>query len=156
MLDSVIDLRGSTDLRQLVRLVYHSAGVLTPVSLLMHLAAAVEAKAGRPQNRACVVVAGGREPSHWEAYPHHQFIHTNGALRCCDNGGCWKSRVSPLGDGDEKDHPDQLCVDAVGEAGSLLPRCLDIITAADVIRRIEMYVDIGRQATAYTASAVEG
>lgn len=134
-LEGVIDLRGTTDLRQLVRLVYHSQGVLSAVSLLMHLAAAVETAPGMPKNRPCVVVAGGREPPQWAAYPHHQFIHTVGALRCCDNGGCWKSRTVPLGDGDEKDHPDQLCVDVVGT----LPRCMDMITADEVIRRIELY-----------------
>ena len=143
-LDGVIDLRDRTDLRQLVRLVYHSAGVLTPVSLLMHLAAAVETRPGRPPHRACVVIAGGREPPQWEAYPHHQFMHTNGALPCCDNGGCWRSRVVPLGDGDEKDDPGQLCLDVAGEPGRSLPRCLDLITAEDVIRRIELYHEAGR------------
>ncbi|MCA6362929.1 MAG: ADP-heptose--LPS heptosyltransferase [Bacteroidetes bacterium] len=138
-LHNVIDLRGKTNLRQLVRLVYHSAGVLSPVSLGMHLAAAVETKPGHPRNRACVVVAGGREPSQWEAYPHHQFIHTNGALMCCDNGGCWKARVKPLGDGDEKDKPENLCVDVVGN----LPRCLDMISAEEVIRRISLYYEGG-------------
>jgi ADP-heptose:LPS heptosyltransferase len=136
-LRNVIDLRGKTDLRQLVRLVYHSQGVLCGVSALMHLAAAVEVKGGRPKNRPCVVVAGGREPSQWEAYPHHQYLHTNGALLCCDNGGCWKSRVLPLGDGDEADK--SLCVDPVGP----LPRCMDMITAEDVIRRIELYFQGG-------------
>ena len=87
-LRNVIVLRGQTDLRQLVRLVYHAQGELTPVSLLMRLAAAVEVQPGMPQNRPYVVVAGGREPLHWAAYPHHQFIRTVGALRCCDNGGC--------------------------------------------------------------------
>jgi len=134
-LRNVIDLRGKTSIRQLVRLVYHSQGVLCPVTFLMHLAAAVPARAGAPKNRACVVVAGGREPPHWEAYPHHQFIHTVGALKCCNNGGCWKARAVPLGDGDKKDSPESLCVDVVGK----LPRCMDMITAADVIRRIEMY-----------------
>ena len=38
----VLDLRGKTDLRQLIRLVYHAQGVLCPVTLAMHLAAAVE------------------------------------------------------------------------------------------------------------------
>ena len=80
-LEGVIDLRGQTNLRELVRLVYHAQGVLCSVTALMHLAAAVETKRGRPTNRPCVVVAGGREPVHWEAYPDHQFIHTNGALR---------------------------------------------------------------------------
>ena len=171
-LDGVIDLRGKTDLRQLVRLVYHAQGVVCPVTSLMHLAAAVPVKVARPsrlpspggdshnpapQNRPCVVVAGGREPPHWEAYPHHQFIHTNGQLLCCDQGGCWKARTVPLGDGDAKDQAGNLCVDVVdgeiargsstalrsaqddGDLGEPLPRCMDMITAEEVIRRIEGY-----------------
>ncbi|MBA2304228.1 MAG: ADP-heptose--LPS heptosyltransferase [Acidobacteria bacterium] len=134
-LEGVVDLRGQTDLRQLVRLVHRAQGVLSPVSLLMHLAAAVEMPEGCARNRPCVVIAGGREPPHFCAYPHHQFIHTVGALRCCAEGGCWKSRTVPLGDGDEKDQPDQLCVDVVGR----LPRCMDMIPATEVVRRIELY-----------------
>ena len=94
-LKDVVDLVGKTDLRQLVNLVHHASGVLTPVSLLMHLAAAVPTRPGYPKQRACVVVAGGREPPQWEAYPSHQFLHTVGALSCCDQGGCWKSRTFP-------------------------------------------------------------
>ncbi|HSF14849.1 MAG TPA: glycosyltransferase family 9 protein [Vicinamibacteria bacterium] len=135
-LDGVVDLRGQTDLRQLVRLVYHAQGVLSPVSLLMHLAAAVECKPGMAKNRPCVVIAGGREPPHWTAYPHHQFIHTVGTLACCDDGGCWKSRTVPIGDGDHKDEPGELCVDVVGA----LPRCMHMITSEEVIRRIEWYL----------------
>lgn len=169
-LRGVLDLRGKTDLRQLVRLMHHTQGVLCPVTLVMHLAAAVETRPGMPLNRACVVVAGGREPSQWEAYPHHQYIHTNGALLCCDNGGCWKSRVVPLGDGDEKDCPENLCEDVVNQrthawsfrrrhgeqvpsharAGrtnrrvtDYLPRCLDLITSEEVCRRIELYFNGG-------------
>ena len=122
------------------------ARLVPPLGREIPLAAAVEIKVPgsgfnvqSPKNRPCVVVAGGREPSQWEAYPHHQFIHTNGALSCCDNGGCWKSRAVPLGDGDEKDKPENLCVDVVGK----LPRCLDMIKANDVIRRIEMYFEGG-------------
>jgi ADP-heptose:LPS heptosyltransferase len=138
-LRNVIDLRGKTDLRQLIRLVYHAQGVLCPVTLLMHLAAAVEVRSGMPQTRPCVVVAGGREPPHWEAYPYHQFIHRAGALPCCQTGGCWKSRVFPLGDGDEKDLPENCCSDVVGT----LPRCMHMITAADVIRAVETYFEGG-------------
>jgi ADP-heptose:LPS heptosyltransferase len=138
-LTGVLDLRGKTDLRQLVRLVYHSQGVLCPVTSLMHMAASIEVKGGGPKNRPCVVVAGGREPSQWEAYPHHQFIHTNGSLKCCDNGGCWKSRTFPLGDGDEKDRPENLCVDIARK----LLRCMYMITATHVIQRIETYFNGG-------------
>jgi ADP-heptose:LPS heptosyltransferase len=149
-LSGVIDLRGKTDLRQLVRLVYHAQGVLGPVSLAMHLAAAVEVGPGMPKNRPCVVVAGGREPPHWEAYPHHQYIHTVGALRCCDNGGCWKARTRPLGDGDPKDDPRNLCVDVTGT----LPRCMDLITFDEVVRRIELYFS-GGAATYLTPAEAE-
>ena len=171
-LRGVLDLRGRTSLRQLVRLVHHAQGVLCPVTLLMHLAAAVPvpSRGGMPKNRPCVVTAGGREPAQWEAYPHHQYLHTNGALRCCDHGGCWKSRTVPLGDGDKKDQPASLCVnvvhlrdpalgylrgakepvpahaaaDAPGRrAEDFLPRCLDLISAEDVIHRISLYFDGG-------------
>lgn len=138
-LANVVDLRGKTDLRQLVRLMYHAQGVLCPVTLFMHLAAAVETRPEMPRHRPCVVVAGGREPPHWEAYPHHQFLHRAGALRCCEHGGCWRSRAVPLGDGDEKDSAEHCCIDLVGT----LPRCMDLITAEDAIRAIEVYFEGG-------------
>jgi len=148
-LRNLIDLRGKTDLRQLIRLVYHAQGILCPVTLLMHLAAAVEVRSGMPRSRPCVVVAGGREPPHWEAYPYHQFIHRAGALPCCDARGCWKSRVVPLGDGDEKDLPENCCSDVVAD----LPRCMHMITAADVIRAVETYFEGG--AVAYLSEPEE-
>lgn len=138
-LDGVIDLVGKTDIRQMVRLMHHADGVLCPITLLMHLAAAVETRPGRSRNRPCVVIAGGREPSQWAAYPHHTFLHTNGCLPCCDNGGCWKSRVVPLGDGNDKDQ--RLCLLPVHLAsGQVLPRCMDMITASDVILAMERYL----------------
>lgn len=135
-LDGVIDLRGRTSIRQLVRLMHHAQGAVSPVSFLMHLAAAVETAPGYPNSRPCIVIAGGREPPHFTAYPHHQFLHTVGMLPCCDQGGCWKSRTLPLGDGDPKDRAEELCVDVVGQ----LPRCMDMITAEDVVRPIELYL----------------
>lgn len=134
-LEGVIDLRGRTDLRQLIRLVYHAQGVLCGVTSLMHFAAAVNTRPDHPPHRACVVIGGGREPAHWEAYPFHQFIHTIGALPCCQHGGCWRARTRALGDGAEQDSPDNLCLDVAGS----LPRCMDMISAAEVIRRIETY-----------------
>jgi len=92
LLNNVLDMVGKTDLRQFIRLMHHADGVITPVSFAMHLAAAVETKPERLRHRPCIVIAGGREPSQWEAYPHHQFLHTNGMLSCCEHGGCWKSR----------------------------------------------------------------
>jgi ADP-heptose:LPS heptosyltransferase len=139
-LHDVIDLRNKTGLRRLVHLVYHAQGVLCPVTCLMHLAAAVECRPDRSKTRPCVVVAGGREPPHWEAYPTHQFVHTVGALRCCAESGCWRSRIVPLGDGDEKDGENHLCVDVVNG----LPHCMDMITPEQIIERIRCYFDGGQ------------
>jgi ADP-heptose:LPS heptosyltransferase len=135
LLDGVLDLRDRTPIRELIRLVYHAQGVLCPVTLVMHLAAAVDTKPGCQPSRPCVVVAGGREPPSWEAYPTHQFLHTVGMLPCCATGGCWRSRAVPLGDGDEKDEPQHRCVDLVNN----LPRCMQMITPEDVIHKIELY-----------------
>jgi hypothetical protein len=119
---------------------YRAEGVITPVSLPMHLAAAVDTPPGRPRSRPCVVIAGGREPPHFTAYPHHQYIHRVGALPCSDQGGCWRSRTVALGDGDEKDNPGQLCVNVVPGP---LPRCMDMIAAREVIERVELYFEGG-------------
>lgn len=135
-LQHTIDLRGQTSVRELIRLVHHAQGCLCSVTALMHLAAAVETRPGFPPNRPCVVVAGGREPANWEAYPHHQFIHTGGALACCSQGGCWRSRVVPLGDGDERDQPEHRCCDVVDH----LPRCMHLITPDEVVDKIEWFV----------------
>jgi hypothetical protein len=134
-LNGVIDLRGRTTLRELIRLIYHSQGVLCPVTSLMHLTAAVPTKRRDYPQRPCVVVAGGREPAHWEAYPGHQFIQTNGALPCSATGGCWKDRTERLRDGDKRDRAGNLCVDVANG----LPRCMDLISSDEVIRRIEFY-----------------
>ncbi len=134
-LDGVIDLRGRTSVRELIRLIYRAQGVLCPTTSLMHLAAAVETPPGEPPRRACVVVAGGREPPHWAAYPHHQFVHTLGSLPCCSNGGCWRSRTRPLGLGDDRDEERKICLDRVED----LPRCMHMISAEEVSRRIEFY-----------------
>ncbi len=142
-LRGVTDLVGKTSLREFIRLMYHADGVLAPVTFAMHLAAAVPCKPGRPKRRAAVIVAGGREPTHWEAYPHHQFLHVLGALPCCAEGGCWKSRCQPVGDGDPKDRHG-LCQRPVQVTPELrIPKCMDMITVDDVVRRIELYFEGG-------------
>jgi hypothetical protein len=91
-----------------------------------------------------VVGGGGGQPSQWEKYGHHRYLETNGALWCCDNGGCWKSRCQPVGDGDAKDRPENRCVDPVAVSPQLvIPRCMDLVSAADVIRAVELYFEGG-------------
>jgi ADP-heptose:LPS heptosyltransferase len=143
-LNGVINLVGNTGIRQFIRLMYHAQGVVCPVTFAMHLAAAVPVKDGMPKNRPCVVIAGGREPAQWEAYPHHRYLSTNGALMCCDNGGCWKSRCQKVGDGDEKDKEENLCHNRVEITEDLcIPKCMDMVKPVDVIRAVRMYFDGG-------------
>lgn len=72
--------------------------------------------------KPAVVIAGGKEPMHWQAYPHHRFLYTNGALSCAAYDGCWKSEY--------KD-----CVNRVGTT----PRCFSLIRPEDVAYAVEMY-----------------
>ena len=135
-LRGVTDLRNKTSLRDLIVLTHHADGVLCPVTLAMHLAAAVPVPEGAFPSRPCVAIAGGREPLHWEAYPNHQYVHTIGALKCCATGGCWKSRTVPLGDGHKFDSEGGLCVD-VTPGG--LARCMHLITPQVIARAIRLY-----------------
>lgn len=149
-LKNVIDLRGKTSIRDFIKLMYHAYGVLCPVTFAMHLAAAVETKPGRPKNRACVVIAGGREPVQWEQYPHHRYLSMNGCMDCCNDGGCWKDRATLIND-DDTHKNDNSCVypieintkediDSSKFLGSLkIAKCITMITPSDIIRSINMY-----------------
>ena len=140
-LKNVIGMVGKTDMRQLIRMIHHADGVLCPVTCGMHLAAGVPWH--REGLQPCVVIAGGREPAQWEAYPGHQFLHTVGALPCAATGGCWRSRCQKVGDGDEKDRKG-LCTHPVSVgAGMVVPKCMDMIRPHDVVRAIERYYEGG-------------
>lgn len=117
-LDGVIDMIGKTNLRQLFRVIYKAQGVLSCVSVHMHVAAAFAVP--------CVVVAGGREGTRWELYPDHRFLYTNGALDCCRYDGCWKNSI------------DQ-CAHVVDDT----PLCLKMIKPEMVADAINMYYEGG-------------
>ena len=148
-----INLIDKTDLRQFIRLVYHSTGVLSGVTLGMHAAAGVPMKKGKPKNRAAVIVAGAREPFQWEAYPHHRYLGNNGALSCSDSGGCWLSRCTKIKDSDDKNKDENLCLFPVPifpkaeypedkiDGDLRIAKCIMMITPEDIIRAIESYYE---------------
>lgn len=148
-LTGVTNLIGRTSLRELIQLIYHADGVLCATTCSMHVAAAFD--------RPCVVVAGGREPPHWEMYPGHQYLHTVGQLNCCRSAGCWKARVRPLGDGDA-DRDNNLCELPMERDGQPVAACMSMIEPEDVVRAIRRYDhDVARAnppLTAATASRV--
>lgn len=137
-LEYTFDMVGSS-LRGLFDIVRRARGVLCGVSLLMHVAAAL----GKP----AIVIAGGREPVAWNAYPNQQYLHTVGVLPCTPVGGlpqentgvgrvggaCWRSRVVPLGDGTELDRDTcQRPIDGI-------PECMRMISPARVAELILCY-----------------
>jgi hypothetical protein len=137
--NNLINLVGKTTLRQLIRLVYHSYGVITPVSLPMMLAISVPVNPMfRKSIRPCVVISGGREPNHYQQLPGHYFFHTIGQLDCCQEA-CWRSRVVPIGDGDEKDRTN-LCLHPIKDNQQHIPLCLDKISSSDVINVIKCLI----------------
>ena len=124
------DLVGQTTMRGLFDVVRRARGVLCGVSMLMHVAAALE--------KPAVVVAGGREPTTWNAYPKQQYLHTVGALPCRSTqgtvgGACWRSRVVPLGDATALDRDTcERPVDGV-------PECMGMVKPAEVAELILRY-----------------
>src|SRR5262249_1474039 len=83
-LEGTIDLRGKTQIRDLIHLMYYAQGVLCGVTSLMHLAAAVPTETGAL--RGAVIIAGAREPDVWERYPTHQYLRTTEQMECRH---CW-------------------------------------------------------------------
>jgi ADP-heptose:LPS heptosyltransferase len=114
--DHVFNLVGKTDLRQLIRLAYHSSGVIGGVSMLNHLASAFELPS--------IVVAGSRETATWEGYNNSQYIHRIGTLDCCKSGGCWKSKKEECKYLEDND----------------FPKCLNSIHSIDIERAIQPYL----------------
>ncbi len=93
---------GETEnLRDYFSLMYHSSGSLGHVSMHMHIAAAF--------SKPCVVIGGGREDCRWETYPDHRFLNTIGHLDCCQERGCWYSKIHECKH-PWKDTPYALCM----------------------------------------------
>ena len=125
-LAGVIDLRGQTNTRQLIRLVYHAKGGLGPVTFLQHLCAAWQ--------KPYVCLLGGREPLPWVQYPLQHTLHSLGLLPCCKESACWKSRVIKLDDNDDKNS--SLCDMPVIGLRRPVPKCMAMIQPEDVVSTI--------------------
>ena len=138
--DHVVNLVGRTNLRDMMRLIKHSDGVICGITCAMHMAAALQ--------RPCVVLAGGREAWWWEAYVRenkglapvnhllqmpHRFLHTIGLLQCCQNHGCWKNKVVAI------NSDKSLCYHPVHRLNQVVPQCLDMISEKHVLEAVMQY-----------------
>lgn len=94
--------------RDFARLIYHSAGIVAPVTAAVHIAGAF----GKP----AVVLAGGYEPAGWIQYPGHIVLNRF----TCGAQACFKKWAEPTGHG----QPHQECTDRV-PGPVLFPRCMN-------------------------------
>lgn len=166
-LQNVINLVGRTTLRQAMRIILHARGVVTPVTWVMHMAAAIA--------KPAVVIAGGREHYTWEAYTletlQRNMAFSSGMVKTPPGlpsaWGDWR----PASDSQFVDHPftpheflhtigklkccshggcwksrvvegepGKNCVDVVLKPGCTpLPRCMDMITVDQVVDAVSRY-----------------
>jgi ADP-heptose:LPS heptosyltransferase len=151
-IDGALNLVGKTEnVRDLWNVILHSEGVICPVTGAMHIAAALK--------RPCVVLSGGREEPWFEGYVDnfkafgseanpvpvpHKFLHTIGALDCCDVQGCWKKRVIPLDQRDLHQNSYTLCRAPIRPDNSHpVPECMDMITVDHVVEAVMDYYEEG-------------
>lgn len=142
-LDGALNLVGRTSLREFIRLIAGSEGVVCTITAAMHIAAAFD--------KPCVVTGGGREAWWWEGYGNwskafgpaasevrvpHRYLHTLGSLDCCKDRGCWKNKVTS----DEKDGKRSYCKYPVkADGGQRVPKCMDMIRTEDVVAAVLSY-----------------
>ena len=125
-LAGVIDMRGKTDLRQLFRLSYQAEGAVCAVSLQMVIQQAFK--------KPCVVVAGGREGMRWQAVNDHRYLQTIGALDCCMEDGCWRSKLESCA------HLEDSGLDD----GGSVPKCMRMVRPHMIAEAVMMYYEGGR------------
>ncbi len=134
-LENTLCLLNQTNIRQLGQLIHHADGVLCPVTLTMHMAAALD--------RPCVVTAGGREDWWWAGYLRgrgnfgtqleadvqvpHKYLHTIGKLECCKRRACWTNKV------------DEDCKQPVDIGGQQVPECMDLLKVEQVVEAVLSY-----------------
>lgn len=131
-LRGAVNMVGRTDVRELIRLIYHSDGVLCPITFAMHLAAAVPTADGKP--RRAVVLVGGRETPSLIQYPGHKLMQVIGQLPCCRQRGCWRYVCQETHVRQVSNSRCEMPVQITPEL--TIPRCMQMITPESVVRTI--------------------
>ncbi len=146
VMSGALNLIGRTNLREFMRLIYQSEGVICTITAAMHIAAAFD--------KPCVVTAGGRESWWWEGYAPgpqfgpeasevkvpHVYLHTLGLLDCCRQVACWKNKVSHA----EKDSKKSYChKPVVSESGQRVPECMNLIDPNHIIEAVMSFYKSG-------------
>lgn len=150
VLDGTINLLNKTpSLRQVGQLIHHADGVICTITMLMHMAAALQ--------KPCIVTAAGREEWWWEAYTKenpgfgytakgkpqisHRYLHTITQMDFCKTRGCWKSKVHA---GEFKKESanarKKACVQPIHlPTGQIIPECMRRIETRHIVEGVLSY-----------------
>lgn len=134
-LRGALDMRGKTDLRQLMRMVFHSAGGVGPSTFLQHLCAAFE--------KPYVCIAGGREPLAWQHYRRQATLSTIGVTQCSKSRAglsCWCDSAQEI----ESRPSLSVCeLPVISGEGEIVPACLESIRPERVAEEVLARYNVG-------------
>lgn len=116
-LPNIQSLIGKTEnIRDFISLCYHSSGIVTHTSFLVHIAAVFR--------KPCIVINGAREYPTYSCYPTQQVIHTNNVHCHLSIDGCFKKQRNE-------------CINMVGSPP--YPLCMSMISINEVILNVMKY-----------------
>jgi ADP-heptose:LPS heptosyltransferase len=113
--------------RDFAKLIYHSAGVIAPVTSAVHIAGAFQ--------KPCVVVAGGYEPEGWIKYPNHIVLNQFG-LPCAMKEACFKKWAFPTEHG-PKFQKHQECQQKINIGEMTFAACMNELTPERIIESVK-------------------
>ena len=132
MLKGLIYMVGRINLRETINFIYHANGIICPLSLPMHIEAALPKKEN--VDRKCIVLAGGNQPANYLTYNKHKVFSTK--LECSPDGGCGKIRCQKIGNGD-KFEKENLCENYTQIGNVKYSKCMENIKAEDIIGELK-------------------
>jgi hypothetical protein len=129
LIPGTIDMRGKTSIRQLIRLVYHSIGTMSSISMLTHISAAFDVP------NFCV---SSRESQDFAQYRTTVSLNCIGLLPCASgdgsSGGCWRNTLDEEHYLDGVKRQDICALPIIQEDGTKVPKCVDIIRKSGALQ----------------------
>lgn len=119
-LDNVVDLRGKTNIRELISLISKSKGVLGPVSSTTHIAQAL--------NIPCIAINGNREPAALTKHPKTIHFHKDGGCGYTQKKSCLTFKTSKK--------TNKTCKAIVEYKGFKYPACMHNVSPESVALEI--------------------
>lgn len=123
-LKGVLNLVGKTNLRQLIRLIYHADGTIGPISMQMVASQAFEQPA--------VVIAGAKEGPRWQRNNWIRFLTNVGTLPCAKFDGCWRGGSAQ-----------GQCESLVNTDKGMVPKCFEMIKPYQIVDAMASYYEGG-------------